>query len=387
MRPAAWRLVLLGLLAAPGTGAPAAVAPAAGDAAPPSSERPGRAEVLTLGEAAALLRASEAEVERMAREGALPGRRIAGAWRFSAAALLDWLGQRAPASPGPSEPAGRAAAPRPAERGRGSPGTPAVGEKPAAQTADQVALRDQGVFLRGGRLGLELIGSWSRAERDFGLARIEHSVAAAELAVRYGLVNDLQVSARMPWRYRRDVGSGPDPLDPGRIGFRDTHQGFGDLSLGIVGVALREAVGRPAVVLSLEGVVPTGPGDAGAGGGIALVKSYDPVILFGGASGMYGLSTDVNDADRALAQYNFGFNLGYAFAVNESVALNGQVMGVFRNYRATASGSRPPREQYRLQVGVTYLVTRRLFLEPTVTVGLGGASPDLVLGLSIPTWF
>ena len=49
-------------------------------------------DVLTLEEAAAMLRVTVAELERAAERGEVPGRRIAGAWRFGKAALLEWLG-------------------------------------------------------------------------------------------------------------------------------------------------------------------------------------------------------------------------------------------------------------------------------------------------------
>jgi excisionase family DNA binding protein len=49
-------------------------------------------EVLTLDQLADLLQAEPAEVERMAEAGELPGRQIAGEWRFSRHAVLAWLG-------------------------------------------------------------------------------------------------------------------------------------------------------------------------------------------------------------------------------------------------------------------------------------------------------
>lgn len=58
---------------------------------PRVAERP---EVLTLEEAAELLRADPAEILALAESGELPGRAIAGGWRFSRAALLDWLARR-----------------------------------------------------------------------------------------------------------------------------------------------------------------------------------------------------------------------------------------------------------------------------------------------------
>jgi excisionase family DNA binding protein len=48
-------------------------------------------EVLTLAEAAAYLRVPEAELGRMAGSQGLPGRRIGTEWRFSRAAIQDWL--------------------------------------------------------------------------------------------------------------------------------------------------------------------------------------------------------------------------------------------------------------------------------------------------------
>src|SRR5687767_490294 len=48
-------------------------------------------EVLTLAEAAALLRVSEDGLKGDADAGKLPGRFVAGEWRFSKTALLAWL--------------------------------------------------------------------------------------------------------------------------------------------------------------------------------------------------------------------------------------------------------------------------------------------------------
>jgi excisionase family DNA binding protein len=50
-----------------------------------------RAEVLSSEQAGELLQVSRAVVERMAARGELPGRKLAGEWRFARAALLSWL--------------------------------------------------------------------------------------------------------------------------------------------------------------------------------------------------------------------------------------------------------------------------------------------------------
>ncbi len=56
--------------------------------------------MLTLEEVAELLSVEPEAVAALASSGELPGRRIAGAWRFARAAVLDWLAQGSlPAQP------------------------------------------------------------------------------------------------------------------------------------------------------------------------------------------------------------------------------------------------------------------------------------------------
>jgi excisionase family DNA binding protein len=48
-------------------------------------------EVLTGSDAAELLRTDEQTVEELAESGSLPGRKVGDEWRFSRAAILEWL--------------------------------------------------------------------------------------------------------------------------------------------------------------------------------------------------------------------------------------------------------------------------------------------------------
>jgi len=52
----------------------------------------GPLEVLDAAQAAELLAVAESAIIELAARGELPGRQIAGDWRFSRRALLDWLG-------------------------------------------------------------------------------------------------------------------------------------------------------------------------------------------------------------------------------------------------------------------------------------------------------
>jgi len=66
------------------------------------TERPwGQAdEVLTLEEVALLLRLPPDALEGHAKDGDLPGRRVAGEWRFARSAVLQWLSEGEPPGPG-----------------------------------------------------------------------------------------------------------------------------------------------------------------------------------------------------------------------------------------------------------------------------------------------
>jgi hypothetical protein len=153
-------------------------------------------------------------------------------------------------------------------------------------------------------------------------------------------------------------------------------------------VVSHERVGRPNVIVSGDLVVPTGPGDRGVGAGMILSKSFDPVVLFAGASYMHGFHVDESDRRRVLARHNVGFNFGYAYAVNDSVALSGAFVGTYRTMsRGLAGGLPPSREAYQLQFGATMQIGRGLFVEPAVAIGVGGTAPDLTLMLNMPYTF
>ena len=119
-----------------------------------------------------------------------------------------------------------------------------------------------------------------------------------------------------------------------------------------------------------------------------LSKSYDPAVLFAGVSYLHGMNLDPADSRRSLAKHNFGLNLGYTYALNDSLALSTLVVGTYRNARSPDGVSiPPPRERYQLQLGTTWMLARGLFVEPQLSVRLGGEGPDFGFSLNIPYSF
>jgi hypothetical protein len=80
--------------------------------------------------------------------------------------------------------------------------------------------------------------------------------------------------------------------------------------------------------------------------------------------------------------------VGYVYALNDTLALSTVLVGAYRNFHSPDRTSiPPPRENYALQLGSTWQLTRGLFLEPAVALRLGGDSPGLTLLFNISRSF
>jgi excisionase family DNA binding protein len=327
--------------------------------------------VLDLDEAAALLRVKPEALRGLAEAQRVPARRIGDMWRFSRDALLDWLKDGRTPSPSP---AAGAAAP-----------SATVGERPSVPSAAEVALRDQRVLLKRNEAILDLGMSYSRSEQSlFPVLRTEQRTVGASAALRYGVLDDLQATVRVPAVWRRTETFSDASLSATTASSVTKDNYVGDPSVSLLGVAWREAMGRPNVVWSLDAVVPAGPGDRALGGGLVLSKSYDPAVIFAGLNYLYGFSTDPASARRSLAKHNLGASFGYIYALNDALALSTLFTGTYRNAQSPDGLSiAPSRERYQLQLGMTWLVARGIFMEPAVAMRLGGASPDLTLSLNL----
>ena len=101
----------------------------------------------------------------------------------------------------------------------------------------------------------------------------------------------------------------------------------------------------PDVILTFKADIPTGDGSISPGGGVALVKSFDPVVLFANV------------------------NYGHTFA------------------RDFSDVTPRKRESFDPQSGPTSLLASGFYIEPTVSFNLNGVGNDVVLGLSLPYTF
>ena len=348
-------------------------------------------EVLDLGEAAALLRVKPEVVSTLAQERGIPARRVGDEWRFSRTALMEWLkGDQVLATRGRGLPPAAPDSPA-AAHDADAPASPTVGERPSTPTTEEIALRDQRVVLNRGVATIDFDTAYAHSQQSLmSAARVEQSAFGASGTLRYGLAKELQITARFPVVWNRTASF----ISPGNgtAGSATTlHDGYaGDSSLSLLGIGLHESAHKPTLVWSLDGVVPSGPGGSAVGGGLVVSKSYDPVVLFAGANYLYGVSIHPEDPRSSLAKQNIGIQVGYTYALNENLALNTALVGVYRNLSPSGINAlMPPRETYALQLGMTWLLAHNLFVEPGVALNLGG-DPGVTLSLNFSRayrWF
>jgi len=404
-------------------------------------------DVLDVNEAAALLRVKPEIVLSWAETNRIPARRLGVEWRFWRAALLEWLkGDTAGAATGQVKPPACVNCPDPLQRtlpavaGKGvgtspqaltekglgispaalatqvaglsppgvaaaaaigpapsvpgsadpapkpSQGSSVLGARPATPSSEDIALRDQRVLLSRGGATFEFGGTYGQSSQILlPVVRNEQQIFGATATLRYGIENDLQLTVRAPviWRLGTTYsaaavsGSSSARITPAPATFA------ADSTVSLLGVAMRENVHKPTIIWSLDQIVPVGAGDRGVGAGLVFSKSYDPAVLFAGINYMYGLRINPSDPRWTLARQNFGFQVGYTYAINDNLALSTGFFGTYRNTRPPDASSIPPqRESYTLQLGGTWLLAPGLFVEPGVGLNLGSDNPGLILSLS-----
>lgn len=361
-------------------------------------------DVLTLEEAAELLRADTQTVRLMAEARTIPGRRVSlgsdsGSWRFSREALMAWLEMRvartrsqmppefvestrefeAQDRSNRAEPSGADAKP--------SAGT--IGAEPVGYTATETFLRDQGALLAKNNVSFDIGLFYTRQDSQVivgaapsTLATVESRTATLQGLARYSLSDDTEI-------YTRASGLNQESevyLFGSQLG--DTSRSKrGDVDIGMRHVALDEDIGRPQVVLGLEGQVRTNKTSPALGGSVTLLKSLDPAVLFGAVSYKYTDSRDFNDITLLEPEHTTALSFGYAFALNDRLSLNTWVETSYQSETEFTDATLRENDFSTLQLGLTAQVARGIYLQPTVAVGLSGVGSAFSMGLNIPLTF
>jgi excisionase family DNA binding protein len=348
--------------------------------------------VMTIDEAAAFLRVPATELERMATRREAPGRLVAGEWRFNRDALLAWIngdwklirtlaapGAQTKADTGQSQGAAAAEdAPAP------------IGEAPEKYTAEDIFLRSQKVLLAPGEVTADLGIFYSRSDNlvlvavggNVALGTFERRAFTTSLQARVGIFDETEAFVGANYfRETRDTFVGAQTISHSAGGR------LGDVRLGVRRTLLKEGPGRPNLIATLFAAVPTGRGPYAIGGGFTLVKSLDPVVLYADASYLRRFNQDFDDVTRLVPRDQLIVNVGYALALNDSLSISTSVSGAFSGRTRFAIGNLRRQDAYSLSFGLTSWLTKGLYLEPTVGIGLNGPAHNFTFGLTVPYSF
>ena len=367
-------------------------------------------EILTLSEAAALLRIEPATVVRLAQARKIPARQIEAEWRFSRSALVAWLAGdwtirtlvEPATTPWPSGPvlttqAGAAIVGRgmlvdavQATDATPTAASPSLGVGPGQRTANDMFLRDQQVLLAPNEMTLDIGLLYARRDRHLltqsnggaALANAESEAFSTQLTARYNLHSDTEFFASTSFlRQQASVYAGDERLN------RAARAEMGDIGVGVRHTLLREGAGRPDVIVSLDARIPTGVTSRAIGTALTLVKSLDPVVLFGTLGYRHTFSRGFADVLRLEPRHRVDLTLGYAFALNDTLSLNTAIASTFNRGVTINTTQLRPVTTTALQLGMTVRVARGLYLQPSMSYRLSGPGSGFSLGLNVPITF
>ena len=251
-------------------------------------------------------------------------------------------------------------------------------------------LRGQRVLLAPGEVTLDL--GLFYAERGnqqvvlvnggVGLATVEQKTFTTFLLGRVSLFEETELFAGTAYSSTKSsVVLGSEKLGG------SSESGFGDVRLGVRRTVLHEGVGRPDVILTVDGRIPTEDGSYALGVGVALVKSFDPVVLFGSANYLHRFSRDFADVTRLQPEDRLDVTLGYAYALNDTLTLSSAISGLFTFETEFDNATLRAEKLFSLQFGLTSRLAKGLYIEPTISFGLNGPGRGFAFGVIVPYTF
>ena len=263
-----------------------------------------------------------------------------------------------------------------------------IGEAPEERDADEIFLRGQRVLLGQGDVVLDFGQFYSRSD-DLRLALVDNAVALATLertvlttvlVGRLGIGRETEVfAATSLTRQANRLFVGSTDLA------EDARSELGNSAVGIRHTFLKEGSGRPDIIASFDAQIPRKDDPYVVGGGMVFVKSIDPVVLFSGVNYHRSLRRDRSDGTRQEAANSLDVSLGYALALNDTLAISTAASGAF--IRASADTASRRVDVFSLRLALTSVLARGLYVEPSVTFGLSGPGQSFTMGITVPYSF
>lgn len=417
----------------------------------PYSRLQAEVERLTVSEGLATARADELEARLRQLESLLgvnaTGNAELADMRARAAPRLhyEWIGDSVVASR--SSLTSAQTEQQPLGKSRLDPGDDPDRKSPAPDAAvEAVARKEQGYF--GNRFTIEPSISYSHFDNarinltgflaldaiflgQISLDDVSADIFTFDVTGRYSFSNRLSMDVNVPYLYRRSAYSsgGAGGNSEGVSEETRTDSGLGDISVGASYRLLRETAGRPDVVLNARVKIPTGrhpfgvelievegsqgnlsvparlstgSGVWGASLGMSVLKTIDPMVVYGSFTYFRNFGRGFADIDEAPGEQPgdarlgsaFQFGAGVAFALNEKSSLNlsftQRLVGHTQIRRQNDIWRRVAGSQANvalLNVGATFSLNDTTTLITNLGVGLTDDAPNMILSVRVPLRF
>jgi hypothetical protein len=267
---------------------------------------------------------------------------------------------------------------------------------------------------------------------NINLGETKSHQVMADLDTRYGLTDRISVDVDVPYIYRHSnfivggAGGAANTLSDASANSND----IGDVNFGIYYQFLKETNTLPDLVASLRvkaptgsspfGIkvqqvdadntnlvapskLPTGTGFWNITAGMSVLKTFDPVVLFGSLSYTYNVARSFSDISSVVGQtepatvklgdiVQFGGGVALAFSDKDSASIS-YTMALEPESQTKAPGgsySKVPGSETAaaaLNFGLNHVVNKHLTINGSVSVGLTPDAPNFVVGVRFPYTF
>jgi hypothetical protein len=267
---------------------------------------------------------------------------------------------------------------------------------------------------------------------NINLGQTKSHQLMSDLDVRYGLTDRISVDVDVPYVYRHSsfivggAGGAASTLSDAGV----SSHAIGDVNFGIYYQLLKESNNLPDVVGSLRikaptgtspfGIkvvqlddnntnlvaptkLPTGTGFWNITAGLSVLKTYDPVVLFGSLSYTYNVARAFSDISSVVGQtqpatvklgdiVQLGGGVALAFSDKDSASIS-YTLALEPESKTKAPGGSyqdVPGSQTTsamLNFGLNHVVNKHLTLNGAVSIGLTPDAPNFVVGVRFPYTF
>ena len=317
-----------------------------------------------------------------------------------------------------------------------------------AESVELVTEQEQGISNR--RLSLELGLTYTHFDNAalnlsgflaldaiflgrISLDQIVSDVFVADATLRFGLTDRLQFDLNVPYMYRhsnfQSGGAGGDATGLEEVDVSEN--GLGDINFGVSYRLLRETLRRPDVVVNARVKAPTGKhpwgvelvevegtlgnlevperlstgsGVWGASLGVSVLKTIDPMVVFGSVTYFHNFKKRFDDLEEAdfdqPGSVKIGdaiqFGAGVAYALNDRSSLSmSWTQRIVQRTKLTRDCEGCGTETVvgsqanvgLVNLGANFSLNERLALIATVGMGVTQDAPDMTVSIRIPFRF